>query len=251
MRTPTIKISSRHKRLESVVRDVRREAERRGIRLSDTNYDVVVSVGGDGTMIKAAIEGKPVMTVKGGSRNHLIDIAPERVGEAFDMLLKGRFKEERYSMLEARVGRRKILAFNDIGITAVVPLPLGFKIFYLGTKLEADGDGVLVSTPQGSTGWSFSSNGCMLNQKSESFLVSLLNPVMMPLRSVVIPQVPVRIAVDTKGHKDRATLVADGELIAQLADGDEVTITKSRKEAVIYRFFGYGLKDAVLGRTER
>jgi NAD+ kinase len=248
MKKPTIKIVSRYKRLAPAVKAIEREAARRGIKVSAKDYDIVVSVGGDGTMIRAAAEGKPVMAVRGGSRNHLIDIPQERVGEAFDMLLSGKFKEERYNMLEARLGSRKILAFNEVGITSVVPLPIGLMVSYLDMKLEADGDGVLVSTPQGSSGWSFSSNGCVLNPKSNSFIVSLLNPVMMPLRSVVIPQVPVRIAVDTKGHADRATLVADGELIARLKDRDIVTVGRSSNEAVVYRFFENNLRDVMLGR---
>ncbi len=205
MKTLTIKIVSRYERLRPVVKNITEEAELRGIKVREKGYDVVMAVGGDGTMMHAAVEGKPLMTVKGGGRNHLIDIPQEKVGEALDMLLAGKFREERYSMLELRAGKKKIVAFNDVGITSVVPLPINFKISYLDTQLEADGDGVLVSTPQGSTGWSFSSNGCMINPKSRSFLVSLLNPVMMPLRSVVIPEVPVRIAIDTEGHNDRAT----------------------------------------------
>ncbi|MDE1865899.1 MAG: NAD(+)/NADH kinase [Candidatus Micrarchaeota archaeon] len=248
MRKPTIRIVSRHKRLDSVVRSIENEAGRRGIKTSSRNYDLVVSVGGDGTMIRAAVEGKPVMTVKGGSRNHLIDIPQERVGEAFDMLLSGRFREERYGMLEARTGGRRVLAFNDVGIMTSVPLPIGMKISYLDTTLEADADGILVSTPQGSSGWSFSSNGCLLTTKSRAFLLSLLNPVMMPLRSVVVPEVPVRIMVDTKGRDDGARLVADGEVMAELHDGDEVKVSRSSREAVIYRFFEYGLRNAVLGR---
>ena len=248
MKKPTIRIVSRYKRLAPAVKAIEREAARRGIKVSYKDYDIVVSVGGDGTMIRAALEGKPVMTVRGGSRNHLIDIPQERVGEALDMLLAGKFREERYSMLEARLGSKKILAFNEVGVTSVVPLPIGLGISYLDVRLEADGDGVLVSTPQGSSGWSFSSNGCILNPKSESFIVSLLNPVMMPLRSVVIPQVPVRIRVDTKGHLDRATFVADGELVAKLKDGDVVTVGRSSREAVVYRFFEPRLMDVMLGR---
>lgn len=247
MRTPTIKIISRYKRLDPVVKHIAEEAIERGIKVSSKNYDLLVSVGGDGTMINAAVEGKPVMTVKGGSRNHLIDIPQEKVGKAFDMLLEGKFREERYSMLEARFEKKRIVAFNDIGVTTIVPLPANFRVSYLDAELDVDSDGVLVSTPQGSTGWSFSSNGCMLNPKSNSFLISLLNPVMMPLRSVVIPQVPVRITIDTKGHDDRTTLVADGNLISKLNDGTEVVIGKSEREAVIYRFFEHGLREAILG----
>jgi NAD+ kinase len=248
MATPRIKIVSRYKRLAPVVKKIEREAEERGIKVSESSYDIAVTVGGDGTMINAAVEGKPVMTVRGGSRNHLIDIPQEKVGEAFDRLLAGKFKIERYSMLELAYRKKRALAFNDVGITSVVPLPIGFTVSYLDTSFDASGDGVLVSTPQGSTGWAFSSNRTLIPQESKVFLISLLNPVMMPLKSVVIPQVPVKLEVDTKDHRDRATLVADGNIIAQLEDAAEVTVSRSKKEAVIYRFFEHGLMRAILGK---
>jgi NAD+ kinase len=247
MRTPRIRIVSRYKSLGPVVDRIRKEAEARGITVNDKSYDVAIAVGGDGTMISAAVGGKPVMTVRGGSKNHLLDIPQDRIGAAFDMLLAGKFKEERYSMLEVTARKKNVLAFNDIGITSIVPLPIGFTVSYLGTGFEASGDGVLVSTPQGSTGWSFSSNGTYLSHRSNVFLISLLNPVMMPLRSVVIPQVPVRLEVDTKDHRDRATLVADGNIIIRLDDGESVSVRKSRKEAVIYRFFEHELMRTMLG----
>lgn len=248
MRTPRIKIVSRYRRLDAVVKRIEAEAEERGITVDNKRYDLAVTVGGDGTMINAAVEGKPVMSVKGGSKNHLIDIPQNRIGEAFDMLLAGKYREERYDLLEVVHRKRRALAFNDIGITSVVPLPIDFSISYLDSELEVSGDGVLVSTPQGSTGWAFSSSGTYLNRGSDVFLISLLNPVMMPLRSVVIPQVPVLLKVDTKGHSDRATLVADGKIITPLEDGAEVRVGKSRKDAVIYRFFDHGLLGAILGK---
>ena len=251
MRTPTIKVVSRYRELAPVVRRIEKEAEARGIGVSGRGYDVAVTVGGDGTMIGAAVEGKPIMAVRCGKANRLIDIPTERIGEAFDRLLAGRFREERYSMLETRHGKGQVLAFNEIGVTSVVPLPLGFKVSYLDTGFEASGDGVLVSTPQGSSGWSFSANGTRLHGRSNAFIISMLNPVMTPLRSVVIPQVPVGIGVDTKDHRDRATLVADGNIIAELGDGAKVSVRKSRREAVIYRFFEHERGGAMVSDQKR
>jgi NAD+ kinase len=247
MRTPRIRIICRHKNPASALELVSREAEARGITVNDRSYDVAVAVGGDGTMIGAAVGGKPVMAVRYGSKNHLVDIPLEKVGLAFDMLLAGRFKEERYNLLEVASRKKRALAFNEVGITSVVPLPIGFSVSYLDTGFKAIGDGILVSTPQGSTGWSFSSNGSYLSHRSNAFIISLLNPVLTPLKSVVIPQVPVRIEVDTKDHRDRATLVADGNLMGRLGDGDAVSIRGSRKEAIIYRFFEHGFMRTMLG----
>jgi NAD+ kinase len=248
MGTPRIRIVSRHERLAGVVKRVRSEAEARGIRVSDRNYDLAVSIGGDGTMISAAVEGKPVMAVRGGRANRLIDIEPERVGEALDRLLAGRFRKERYSMLEVAHRKRKALAFNEAGITSVVPLPVGFTVSCLDAEFAASGDGIIVSTPQGSSGWSFSANGTQLHRSSNAFIISLLNPMMSPLRAVVIPQVPVDIVVNSKDHRDRTNLVCDGNIVAPLDDGARVSIRKSRREAVIYRFFGHGPAESMLGK---
>ena len=250
MRTPRIKIVSRYRRLVPIVEMIEKEAELRGIKVvgKSQDHDVTVSVGGDGTMISTVVKGKPLMTVIGGTRNYMIDIPPEKIGDAFDRLLAGKFTEERYSLLEVSYGKKRILAFNDAGITSVVPLPIGFHVAFLDTEFRVSGDGLIVSTPQGSTGWSFSSNGTRLHSRSNAFIISLLNPVMTPLKSVVIPQVPVEFTVDTEDHRDRANLVADGNIVAGLADGAKIFIRKSKKEAIVYRFFEHGRVETLLNK---
>lgn len=220
-----------------VAQRVREEAKRAGFAIRVSDPDVVIAVGGDGTLIKAAAFGRPIMAVKAGTRNHLLDVDPSRIAEAFTMLKSGRYKKAEYCMIEAHFKGRTELAFNEIGLTSVQPQSIIVGLKYGTDYLRLEGDGVLVATPQGSTGWAFSSNGVYLDRRTGAIIVTLLNPVMNPLRSIVLPSMEIELELRDKGYEEHANVVVDGKIAATLGRGNTVRIKKSRKSATVYRFF--------------
>ena len=233
---------------DDVVRIVRSEATKHGFALSDTDPDVIVAVGGDGTFIKAAKFGLPIIAVRAGTRNHLLDIEPKNIGKAMAMLKHGAYKKVEYPMLATRFQRRKILAFNEIGMTSTQPQSILVGLKHGHDRLLLEGDGVLVSTPQGSTGWAFSANGTYLDSRVGALLVTPLNPVMSPLKSMVLPAEKIEMELRDKGYEEHANLVVDGKVIARINRGKKVTVVKTGTKTVVYRFFSTDpIKDMLKG----
>jgi NAD+ kinase len=227
---------------------VRSEAVKHGFRVSDFKPDLIVAVGGDGTLIKAAKFRLPIMAVRAGTRNHLLDIDPENIGRAMAMLKHGRYKKVEYSMVAARLGRRKIFAFNEVGMISTQPQSILVRLKHGHDPLLFEGDGVLVSTPQGSTGWAFSANGTYLDSRVGALLVTPLNPVMNPLRSIVLPSETIEMELRDKGYEEHANLVVDGKIIARINRGKKVTITPTGRKTIVYRFFSTNpIKDMLCG----
>jgi NAD+ kinase len=244
-------VESDARNVRAIVSSVRAEAKKRRIAVSDTEYDVVVSVGGDGTLCKAVKLGKPVMAVMGGRRNYHPDIPPEKVGEALSRLLKGDYAKSRYGLLDVRARSARSLAFNEVGVLSRQPQTVLLGVSCLDYRVEFEGDGALVATPQGSTGWSFSAQGTYLDRRTDSLVITALNPVLMPLRSLVVPNVPVTIEMEDRGYDLRANLLADGSFISELGVGERVRISRHDKDAVIYRFFPKDPMTSLLGSRLR
>jgi NAD+ kinase len=179
----------------------------------------------------------PIIAVKAGRRNHLLDIDPKNIGKAFDMLIDGRYKKAEYPMIEAKYRNRTMIAFNEIGITSAQPQSIIVGLKYGKDSLRLEGDGVLVSTPQGSTGWAFSANGVYLDSRSEAFILTVLNPVMNPLRSIVIPEVDIELELHDKGYLEHVNIVVDGMIAGKMNRNNKIKIKKSSNKTVIYRFF--------------
>ncbi len=227
---------------------VRSEAARHGFAVGNANPDMIIAVGGDGTLIKATKFGLPIMAVKAGTRNHLLDIDPKNIGRAMAMLKQGRYKKVEYSMISARLGRREILAFNEVGITSTQPQSILVGLKHGHDRLLLEGDGVLVSTPQGSTGWAFSANGTYLDSRVGAVLVTPLNPVMNPLKSMVLPKETIEMELCDKGYEEHANLVIDGKIIARMNRGRKVTVIPTNTKTVVYRFFSTDpIKDMLKG----
>ena len=233
---------------KEVARIVRSEAAKHGFMVSDTDPDIIVAVGGDGTLIKATKFELPIMAVKAGTRNHLLDIDPKNIGRAMTMLKQGRYKKVEYPMLAARFGRRKALAFNEVGITSTQPQSILVGLKHGHDQILLEGDGVLVSTPQGSTGWAFSANGTYLDSAVDAILVTPLNPVMNPLKSMVLPAGTIEMELRNKGYEEHANLVIDGKIMARMDRGKKVTVAPTGTKTVVYRFFNTDpVKDMLRG----
>lgn len=176
----------------------------------------------------------------------MLDIPAENVGKALRMLKEGDYKKIMLPLLDFKSGSLRSIAFNEVGIQAREPQTIMFNVSYMDRQISIEGDGVLVATPQGSTGWSFSAQGTYLDRRSKALVITMLNPLMMPLKSIVIPQVPVIIELKGSGYKPGARIVSDGISLSEIEKGDMVRIRLSKKKATVYRFFDTDPMDSLL-----
>jgi len=205
--------------------------------------DLTVSLGGDGTMLRAvdlvADDQVPVLGVNLGQLGYLAEIEPSGLPDALDAWLDGRcFLEERMRLAVevdapswAEAAHTRFPALNE---AVVGKSPMG-QIVRLTVEVDAEpfatysADGVIVATPTGSTAYAWSAGGPIVAPDHAALLLTPVAPHMLFDRTLVLgPSAAVRLVVAS----DRpATLAVDGRDLGLLEKGDAVTCTAATQPA--------------------
>jgi len=205
--------------------------------------DLAISLGGDGTMLRTvdvvAAKGVPVLGVNVGQLGYLTEVEPGDLFDALERVFAGEHQIEERMMLDVRVDPGlHTLALNEC---VVEKTPTG-RTVRLRLSLDAEffttytADGVIVATPTGSTAYSFSARGPIVDPAHQAMVVTPVSPHMLFDRSMVLaPHATVRLEVD--GHRP-ATVSVDGRHLAELTDGQGVECTASSLPAKLVRFSG-------------
>ena len=203
--------------------------------------DVVLTLGGDGTLIHAACEhakyNVPFIGINAGTLGFLTAAEVGEWKEVLEKILKGDYFVSERMTIEVQIGDRvkspEFRALNEIvvkGMYRVVDL----AILVNDQKfLNITGDGVLVSTPTGSTAYSLSSGGPIVDPEVDCLLVTPINAVGLPIPSVVLSADDVIEINVIEG--DDVSLVVDGQEHTKIVAGQSVKVVKGK-----YRVkFGY------------
>ncbi|MBN1557164.1 MAG: NAD(+)/NADH kinase [Lentisphaerae bacterium] len=198
--------------------------------------DLIVALGGDGTMLRVAREqaglGKPILGVNLGKLGFLTAVDEHELDRALDCVVRDNLRISVRAMLEvaAHSGDRALgrwRALND----AVIGSGTSSRVATLDLCLDGGAvtsyvcDGLIVSTPLGSTGHSLSAGGPILVPETEAFVVSLICPHTLSSRPLVVPDSSRLTVVPRDG---RAFLLAvDGQEEQPLSAGDVVTLGRS------------------------
>ncbi len=217
------------------------------IRSADwAGLEMVVTLGGDGTIVRvarrAAPLGVPIVGVNLGRLGFLTELSPQEARQALPCYIDGACWVEERTMLAVEVPdgaaagpaltdgseepvRPSYLALNDmlVGRGRRVRL-IGLAVSVDGIRLaEYRGDGVLVSTPTGSTAYSYSAGGPVLHPELANLVVTPVLPHLAPARSVVLPP---RAEVEVKARTDHeAVLSVDGQIDIPLRDGAAIKVS--------------------------
>jgi NAD+ kinase len=207
--------------------------------------DLVVSLGGDGTMLRAvrilAEHDVPILGVNLGQLGYLTEIEPPEVANALEGFFAGRHRIEERMLLSIalrRSGREpeRWIALNE----AVVERPAAGHTVQIGVELEGDffttyaADGLIVATPTGSTAYSLSARGPIVAPDHRAILLTPVSPHQLFDRTLILnPEETVRLTV--RGHQD-AALSIDGKPVRELAEGDAVECTASPHVARLVTF---------------
>ena len=194
-----------------------------------TRSDVLVSIGGDGTMLGAlrlaVPDPKPVLGVHLGKVGFLVEVEPPELSAALDRLLAGNFTVEAHSCLACDVCGDDLVAFNDI---ALVRQPgRGFVSATLAVDGQRYGyyrcDALVVSTPTGSTAYSYAAGGPLVSPATGAVVVTPSAPMAGISRSVVLsPDEAVRL--ELRPESAPIAVESDGLLIRETAMSGAVSI---------------------------
>jgi NAD+ kinase len=207
--------------------------------------DLVVVLGGDGTLLSVARHSGarrvPLVGVNMGGLGFLTDVRPEEVFQALDRVLAGHYHLERRSMLEAAVVRggkvlRRFQALNDV----VINKGALARILDLQTSVDDvplctyKADGLILSTPTGSTAYSLSAGGAIVEPSVGVMLVSPICPHTLTQRPIVLPERShVRVAV--RSPDEDVVLTIDGQEGMKLATDDVVAVSAAKHRAHLVR----------------
>jgi NAD+ kinase len=220
-------------------------------------YDLVVTLGGDGTLLSTArnLRGDtPILGVNLGRLGFLAEINRSELYPALVRVLSGHYHVEPRAFLDVelkRAGgeRRGFRVLND----AVVSRSALSRIIEL--QLSVDGalvtrfraDGLIVSTPTGSTAYNLSAGGPILWPHLPVAVLSPICPHTLSLRPIVVPDAAL-IEVTLETQRAEVYLTLDGQEGAALERGDMVRVTRSRSTARLVRLSGRGFFDSLRGK---
>lgn len=195
---------------------------------------MVIAIGGDGTLLRAIDFGKPIVTIRAGRRSFLMDVEPYNIENVLKRLKEGDYYVQEYPLLKITHQHGEKDVFNEAGILYDEPESIILTANFLETSITIEGDGLLISTPQGSTGWSLSITGVYLAVMN-ALEITLVSPILSAVKSLIVPRTQINLIMESKGYDQKARIVADGNVIGHVRPGDRISISPS-KNAIIYRF---------------
>lgn len=199
--------------------------------------DLAIVVGGDGSLLSAAREvadeDTPLVGINLGRLGFLVDISPERMVEALTAILQGNYIEDQRFLLEARIGdQQRLLALNDVVLhkwnsARMIEFETRINGRYVDSQRS---DGIIISTPTGSTAYALSGGGPLLEPSLDAIALVPICPHRLSNRPIVVHG-DSEICVEPSGRTDtkHVRVTCDGQSSLTLERGDHLLVRKYPK----------------------
>lgn len=220
--------------------------------------DALLVLGGDGTILqcaaKCAKKHIPVLGINLGRIGFMSEVEPNDTERALDALLSDNYTTEKRMMMKVELRRDgevtgRCHALNDV----VVSKSAGARL--IGMELYTDGlmvnryiaDGLIIATPTGSTGYSISAGGPVVDPRMSLYVATPICAHMLSVRSAVLPsEKKIVIRLDGTYPDCTALVSADGDVQGEIKGADEVVITRSEYEFELIKIGSTSFYDTVL-----
>ena len=212
--------------------------------------DLVIVVGGDGSMLSAARDliphGKPMLGVNRGRLGFLTDISPDRLEEQIAEVLTGQYSSEERFLLDVRVLRDdKVVAEGDALNDVVVNSGTSAQMIEMELYIDGEfvnrqrADGLIISTPTGSTAYSLSGGGPIMHPSLDALLVVPMFPHALSSRPIVI-RGDSEIRIDVLGrNRIHPPVTCDGQVNMTARPGDSVLLRRNPSVLTLLHPRGY------------
>jgi NAD+ kinase len=218
---------------------------------SDLGYckpEFVIVLGGDGTLLAAARAVAqldiPILAVNLGSLGFLTEVRVEELDISIKAAIEGRCIRDARTMIACDLVRRdqkisSFFALNDVVVTkSAIARLLEVEVF-VDAEFVANykADGVIISTPTGSTAYSLAAGGPVLVPSVDAFIVTPVSPHALTHRPLVVRDSS-EIVLLVKGSLDEVILTIDGQTPVQALEGDKIVCRRSAKQVHLLRVPG-------------
>jgi NAD+ kinase len=207
--------------------------------------DCVLVLGGDGTMLQAAVEladiSAPLLGINLGNLGFLAEVEESQLVDALGQVLRGEYEIEKRMMLTGSVnGGAGHDALNEIVIAGVRPMQLIYFDLYVNGLLLSSyvADGMIVSTPTGSTAYNLSAGGPLIEPSANALLLTPVCSHSLRNRSLILSpdeEVTLAITAGKYGEEQRGLAILDGHNRVEIRSGDRLRITRSKRTTAIVK----------------
>lgn len=203
------------------------------------HLDCILVFGGDGTILRAkdiALQtGAPLLGINLGYLGFLSESTLVDLRKSIKDLLKNKYKLQKRMLLSVSVRHRQKAVYHGLALNDAVidkadsPRLIHIRIYSSGRfVLDTRCDGLIASTPTGSTAYSLSAGGPILSPVMEAIVVSPLNPHILSIRPMVYPGTD-KLTFRVHGNETPARLQIDGINVHKLNEFDEVSVTQAKE----------------------
>lgn len=218
-------------------------------KISKNDYsmiDVILVIGGDGTLLsvaKTAVQlNVPVVGINSGRLGFLSEIEQDEIEDGINKILEGDYVIEERMLLCTSLDDRETIALNDVVVTrANATLKILDLDVYIDDEYVDDfkADGIIIATPTGSTAYSLSAGGPIVDPSLDSMIITPICPHKMYSRTIIVPpEKNVKVKCKTSIDND-AVVAADSELLGKLLCNESVTIGVAQQKFKLIRLKGY------------
>ena len=209
--------------------------------------DIFLVLGGDGTLLSiskiAADLNIPVVGVNLGRLGFLSEIEKNNLKDDIEKILSGKFEIQERMMISANVNENiKTNALNDIIITRENSLP---KILEFDVYLDDEfidrfmADGIIISTPTGSTAYSLSAGGPIVDPSMNIMIITPICPHKMYSRTIIVSSDKKITVRNRSTDNSKAIVAADSQMIGKISNGEAVTISGAKKTFKLIKLHGF------------
>ena len=213
----------------------------------------MIALGGDGTILKVSRDLRkwnlPIVGVNLGTLGFLAEIEPEQIYPVLDRLLQDDYEiEERMNICGSiyKKGQEEPLrcdvALNDIVVSrAGFSRVIGLRVYVNGRVMDNyEADGLIVSTPTGSTGYNLSAGGPIVSPRTNVMIITPISPHSLTSKSIVLgnsDEIVVEVLKMRKAQEEEAIVNFDGQPGTQLSAGDRIVIHKAEQTTKMLKLF--------------
>ncbi len=204
--------------------------------------DVIITLGGDGSILASARAfgnyGVPILGVNLGKLGFLTEVAQNQIEDALSRLKDNNYKiEERMALEVTMPDGEKITALNDIVVDHGDQIRLAMMDILSNGEFvcPCDADGVVIATPTGSTAYSLSAGGPIINPVMDAIAVSPISAHTLALRSIIFPAENV-LTVRAGSNEMNLRVALDGQIMGHLSSGEELVVRKADYKVKLVKF---------------